>query len=490
MKGIMLQGTSSDVGKSLIATLFCRILSDEGIRVAPFKSQNMSNNSYVTKDGLEIGRAQGIQAEAARVEPDVRMNPILLKPQNDRAAEVVLLGKRHASFSGMDYREQFYETGKKAIQEALALLNREFEMVVIEGAGSPVEMNLQSRELVNMAVAEMADVPVLLIADIDRGGVFASIAGTLALLPDEHRRRVKGIIINKFRGDRALFDDGVQWIEDFTGLPVVGVLPYIEHHGIEQEDSLGVRAVQSPGKGTLSAAIIDLPFISNFTDIEKLAADPEVMIEWVKRQEDLKHTPDLILLPGTKSTIQALRTLKELGWQEALMRFHQKGVWLMGICGGFQMMGEMLHDPEGIDSGEATAEHGFGLFDIETVFGQEKRVLQRRGTFIGSGEKVAGYEIHLGETLPQESSRFQPLIEFDTGELDGLLSEEDRLIGTYLHDIFRETTARTYVLDLIRGKKLEKPLKEEVDPYDELADRLKPHLDWPLIRKLMEASDG
>ena len=499
MKGIMLQGTSSDVGKSLVATLFCRILAQENVKITPFKSQNMSNNSYVTKDGLEIGRAQGIQAEAANTEPSAMMNPILLKPQNDRSSEVILFGKRLHPMDGMDYRNEFYDTGKEAIQKALHHLDKHFEAVVIEGAGSPVEMNLQSRELVNMAVAKMADVPVILISDIDRGGVFASIVGTLALLAEDERARVKGIIINKFRGDRRLFDDGVKWLEDYTKIPVLGVLPYVEQHGIEQEDSLGVAAVSSGNSSTQPAAlivsVIELPYISNFTDIECLVQERGAAVSWVKRPADLRSLPDLLLIPGTKSTIHSLRELKRLGWHEKLLQLQRSGVWIMGICGGFQMLGDRLTDPNGTDTGAAgSTETGFGMISSSTVFRQEKQVKKRSGFILSpAGEPlypVKGYEIHLGKTIVQEDSTFSPFLKLENGELDGCFSNDKRIIGTYLHDIFREPASRTHILNEIRKSKGLMEAEGETktaagNVYDKLAEKLKPHLKWNEIRKIM-----
>jgi len=495
----MLQGTSSDVGKSLIATLFCRLLIQDGIKVAPFKSQNMSNNSYVTIEGLEIGRAQGIQAEAAKTQPAVIMNPILLKPQNDQSSEVILFGKRHTSLNGMDYRDQFYEIGKEAIRTSLSHLNEKYEAIVIEGAGSPVEMNLQSRELVNMMVAEMADVPVILIADIDRGGVFASIVGTLALLSDTQRKRVKGIIINKFRGDRALFDDGVSWIEAHTSIPVLGVLPYVENHRIEQEDSLGVSMVSSSTKrgSDLFVAVVYLPYLSNFTDIESLVDEPGVHVKWVRHPEELSDNPDMLILPGTKSSIHSLRELKRLGWQDKMTDLQLAGVWLMGICGGYQMMGQMLHDPTGIDAGVPhEREQGFGFFPSKTIFQNEKKVKLRSGYILSEKQEplvpVTGYEIHLGETIMDEHVSLRPFLQLENGREEGCWSTGRRLIGTYLHDIFRESHARSYLLNEIRrsiGKEEVEVQKIKLDVYDELAKNLKPHIKWDDIKTIMGLKD-
>ena len=362
MRGVMIQGTASDVGKSMIATALCRLFANEGVKVAPFKSQNMSNNSYVTHDGFEIGRAQGIQAEAAKTEADVRMNPILLKPRSDQISEVVLLGKAVKTLSGRGYRETFYETGLEVIKTALDDLAQEYEVIVMEGAGSPVEMNLKDRELVNMKVADLADIPVFLVADIDRGGVFASIVGTLALFTEEERKRVKGILINKFRGDRGLFADGVKWLEEKTGLPVLGVLPYLHNHMIDSEDSLSLQEFRNKKKsGELDIAVIQLPYASNISDIEPFFFEEDVSLRFVRNAGEFGH-PDAVIIPGTKSTIRDLQFLKKEGLFEKIADFAHGGGFVTGICGGYQMLGQMLIDEDGTDTGVASStETGLGL---------------------------------------------------------------------------------------------------------------------------------
>ena len=313
MKGVMIQGTASDVGKSLIVTALCRLFANEGIKVAPFKSQNMSNNSYVTNDGLEIGRAQGIQAEAAKIEATVWMNPILLKPRSDQESEIVLLGASVETLSGKGYRESFYDRGLDVIHHALDQLSKNYELLILEGAGSPVEMNLKDRELVNMKIAELADVPVFLVADIDRGGIFASIVGTLELLTDEERKRVKGILINKFRGDINLFTDGVKWLEEKTGIPVLGVLPYVNNHMIDREDSLSINEFRRMKKrGDLDIVFIQLPYSSNISDIEPFLYEEDVCLRFVQNVAEFGK-PDAVIIPGTKSTIRDLQYMKEVG---------------------------------------------------------------------------------------------------------------------------------------------------------------------------------
>lgn len=482
MQGIMIQGTSSDVGKSMICTAFCRIMADEGKRVAPFKSQNMSNNSYVTIFGEEIGRAQGVQAEAAGVVATVDMNPILLKPESDMKSQVVLFGKKTLVMDGMDYRQRFYEQGQAAIDQALANLAAEFTHIVIEGAGSPAEVNLNDRDLVNMAVAEKADVPVILVADIERGGVFASIVGTLALMPNPER--VKGLLINKFRGDIRLFQDGVEFLESYTGLPVLGVIPYLSGHQIEQEDSLGVSALEKQAlPGAIDIAVIKHPYLSNFTDLEPLFNERDTTVRWVEGVEEIGH-PDILVIPGTKSTIADLRHWKKQGLHEKLESLKEE-CRIVGLCGGYQMMGEILRDPLGLDGPPANLETGFGLIKgMETVFNEEKLVARRSGhvRFSEQDIPVEGYEIHAGRVGGGES----PLIHF-TGGVEGFLS--GNLLGTHLHGFFNNTECRRAFLAPIRkAKSLPEPIDmEQADRYGQWAEHVKAHMDWAAVEKIMEA---
>lgn len=490
MKGVMIQGTSSDVGKSLIATAFCRLFVNEGIRVAPFKSQNMSNNSYVTIDGKEIGRAQGIQAEAAKTEATVLMNPILLKPRSDSQSEVVLLGKAIQTLSGKGYRESFYEKGVEVIQTSLEKLAEDYEVVVMEGAGSPVEINLKDRELVNMKVAEIADIPVILVADIDRGGVFASIVGTLELFTKEERDRVKGIIVNKFRGDFQLFEDGVKWIEEKTGIPVLAVLPYIEHHGIDGEDSLSLDKHKNMRKAAgLDIAIIDLPFISNYSDIEPFYREEDVSIRLVKHAEEF-GSPDGVIIPGTKSTIRDLQVLKEKGIDEKIIDYVQNGGSIVGICGGYQMLGERLIDPDGTDTGISSAEeNGLGLIPAKTIFQKDKKTVRAYGIChpqTGLDLPMSGYEIHLGETI--YTSNKAPFLVLDHDKQDGFYSENGRVIGTYLHHLFHNDEWRCSWLNE-RRKAKGLPQKESMsykgDRYDQLAEEVAKSLDWEKVKKIV-----
>ncbi|GIN84989.1 cobyric acid synthase CobQ [Heyndrickxia sporothermodurans] len=495
LKGLMVVGTASDVGKSLIVTALCRIFANEGLKVAPFKSQNMSNNSYITKEGKEIGRAQGLQAEAARIEASAWMNPILLKPTSNQKSEVVLFGKSEKVLTGKGYRQSFYEKGLDAIDLALHKLAEEFDVIMMEGAGSPVEINLKDRELVNMKVAEMADVPVILVADIDRGGVFASIIGTLELLTKEERKRVQGIIINKFRGDPELFKDGIAWIEQKTGIPVLGVLPYFEKHMIEGEDSLSLHDRFSFSKnGVVEIAVIKLPYISNYTDIEPFMYEEDVTIRWVQHAYQLGD-PDAIIIPGTKSTIHDLQFLKKSGLFERIQMHVKNGTALVGICGGYQMLCETLIDEAGTDTGIINnTEKGFGFIPGSTVFHENKRTIQVKGIIhphAGLSEKIAveGYEVHLGQTKGHEC----PFVLLNDGTEDGYYHPSGKIIGTYLHSLFHNDEWRNEWLNMLRqSKKISyQPIvnlqNQKDQKYELFANHVKKHLDWEKVKEMVVA---
>jgi len=496
LKGVMVVGTSSDVGKSFLVTAFCRILSDRGIKAAPFKSQNMSNNSYVTVDGKEIGRAQGIQAEAARVEASVWMNPILLKPRSNMEAEVVLLGRAEQVLTGKNYREQFYEKGLAVIRDSLAYLQKHYEAIVMEGAGSPVEINLKSRELVNMKVAEIADVPVILVADIDRGGVFASIAGTLMLLAPGERKRVKGIIINKFRGDMELFADGIAWLEENTKVPVLGVLPYLEDHMIDGEDSLSFREKRiSADKMAIDIVIIKLPFISNYSDIEPFYYEEDVSIRFVESSENF-GTPDAVIIPGTKSTLFDLEKLEKTGLAEEIQHYSQTGGTIIGICGGFQMLCTELEDPFGSDAGKKGLKvKGLNIIPATTTFQQNKQTMRAEGIFHPAtglqGKKLKGYEIHIGQTIFNEETEIFPFLKLDNGKKEGCYIEDGRVIGTYMHHLFHNDEWRSIWLNRLREQK-GYPIREtnfinekKDKRFDLVAAMVKSHLDWNLVEAII-----
>jgi adenosylcobyric acid synthase len=496
MKGVMIQGTASDVGKSLIATALCRLFVNEGLKVAPFKSQNMSNNSYVTRDGMEIGRAQGIQAEAAKIEATVWMNPILLKPRSDQESEIVLLGKAVKTLSGKGYRETFYDQGLDVIHTALNHLSKEYELLILEGAGSPVEMNLKDRELVNMKIAELADVPVFLVADIDRGGIFASIVGTLDLLTSEERKRVQGIIINKFRGDLSLFTDGVKWLEEKTDIPVLGVLPYVNNHMIDREDSLSINEFRRMKKsGDLEIAVIQLPYASNISDIEPFLYEEDVCLRFVRNATEFGK-PDAVIIPGTKSTIRDLQFMKEAGLSEQIIGFAGDGGFVTGICGGYQMLGRTLIDEEGTDTGKVGFEEtGLELIEAVTYFRKEKQTIRVKGAYhpqTGIGkEKIEGYEIHLGDTIFINETGKRPLFQFESNREEGYYSESGRIVGTYLHHLFHNDDWRHYWLNSIR-QSINLPQKPKVDVgvlkeerYEVLAEEMGQHLDWEKVKKII-----
>ncbi|RRJ67618.1 cobyric acid synthase [Paenibacillus oralis] len=420
----MVQGTASDVGKSVIVTALCRIFTQDGLRTAPFKSQNMALNSYVTPDGREIGRAQGVQAEACGIAATTDMNPVLIKPTGDMHSQIVVHGRPLQHLSAADYREKFLPEAKPLVMDALNRLRRQYDIVVMEGAGSPAEINLKQRDIVNMNLAGWADAPVILVGDIDRGGVFAFLVGTLELLEPEERARVKGFIINKFRGDLSLLQPGLDWLERRTGIPVLGVLPYLPDLDIEAEDSVVLDTYPSAAdksareQAAVDIAVIRYPRISNFTDFAPLAAEPDVSLRYVDRLTDLGQ-PDAIILPGTKDTIGDLTFLREQGWDEAIRRYMdvREHAQLVGICGGYQMLGVRLHDPEAVEAGAPQSAEGLGWLPLATTFRPGKKTVRVRGTTANghpvrmyppgqAALPIEGYEIHQGETvrLPADSA--------------------------------------------------------------------------------------
>lgn len=493
MKGIMVQGTSSDAGKSYIVTGICRLLANKGYKVAPFKSQNMSNNSYVTYDGCEIGRAQGVQSEAAKQIPNVHMNPILLKPRMDSKSEVVLHGKVFRSYSGMDYGRDFTLTkGMEAVRESLQYIEDNYDLVVIEGAGSPAEVNLNDREIVNMRIAEAADVDVILVTDIDRGGSFASLVGTLELV-FEHRHRIKGVVFNKFRGDIRLLEDGLKWFEDYTGVKVLGVLPMMKDIHVETEDAQSKQLLhQYETDEPLDIAVIHMDRVSNNTDVEPFIFEKDCSVRIVKRAAEFGH-PHAVIIPGTKSTIDDLNILKERGLDVSIKEFAEKGGKVIGLCGGFQVLGKKIVDNIGIDSDEVQETEGLGLLGIETVFAKDKHVRQIAGDVVqgtGQGALVSGYEIHLGETKYAEG--IKPYIVLEDGREDGAVNAEGNVIGTYLHNLFHNDDYRTEWLNMVReynGMKAREKVdttKIKEDSYELLAQRMEEHFDMDLLMSLIE----
>lgn len=495
-KSIMIQGTMSNVGKSLIAAGLCRIFKQDGYKVAPFKSQNMALNSYITKEGLEMGRAQVVQAEAAGVEPSVFMNPILLKPTNDIGSQVIVNGEVIGNMSAREY----FAYKKQLIPEILKAyekLDKEYDIIVIEGAGSPAEINLKQDDIVNMGMAKMVKAPVLLVGDIDRGGVFAQLVGTIMLLEDDEKAMIKGTIINKFRGDKTILDPGIEMLEEMTKIPVVGVTPYMQVD-IEDEDSLSERFARKNSQGVVDIAVIRLPRISNFTDFAVLEGMAEVNLRYVDRVEKLGN-PDMILLPGTKNTMADLRWLRESGLEAAILKAQKKGTVIFGICGGYQMLGELLEDPEGVEEGGTL--RGMGLLPAKTIFTVEKtrtRVSGEIQQFSGmfqriSGKKLEGYEIHMGVTSINGKAESFSIIseEGKVSKSDGACIEN--VYGTYVHGIFDEDGIAEELVRILAEKKgiyLEE--QQNVDrhahkesQYDLLADTLRKYLDMDRVYEIL-----
>ncbi|KAB8316367.1 cobyric acid synthase CobQ [Tolypothrix campylonemoides VB511288] len=486
MKAIMIVGTTSHAGKSLLTAAICRILSRRGWRVAPFKGQNMALNAYVTANGGEIGYAQAVQAWAAGVIPWVEMNPILLKPQGDMTSQVIIKGKPVGKVSAVEYYEQYFELGWRAIEESLQHLSTEFDLLVCEGAGSPAEINLKHRDLTNMRVAKHLNAATILVVDIDRGGAFAHVVGTLELLEPEERALIRGIVINKFRGQRSLLEPGIKWLEERIGIPVIGVIPYLEQV-YPAEDSLDLleRRVQKL-QTELNIAVIRLPRISNFTDFDPLESEPTVGVRYLSPKQELGH-PDAVIIPGTKTTIPDLLLLQKSGMAEAIQHYAAAGGTVLGICGGYQILGQMIADPEGIE-GQAGRYQGLGLLPIKTVITGQKIARQRQvsSNYPQMGLPVIGFEIHQGrsriEIPTTESQNYHTL--FDDANL-GLVDNCLSVWGTYLHGIFDNGPWRRAWLNRLRQQRGLKSLPTGVANYreqrehilDSLATEVERHLD-------------
>ena len=486
-KRIMVQGTMSGAGKSLLVTALCRIFTQDGYRAAPFKSQNMALNSFITRDGLEMGRAQVAQAQAAGKEPDVRMNPILLKPSSDVGSQLIVNGVARGNYAAKDY----FRMKRTLIPDIMAAyegLAAENDIIVIEGAGSPAEINLKADDIVNMGLAKLVNAPVLLVGDIDRGGVFAQLYGTVELLEPEERARVVGTVINKFRGDVEILRPGLTMLEEKTGLPVLGVIPYTRVD-IDDEDSLAPRLEQTQIHKPIDVAIVRLPRISNFTDFTPLERSEVLGVRYVTRPEQL-GTPDLIVLPGTKNTMGDLLWLRQNGLETAILRLAQGGAPVLGVCGGYQMLGETLSDPDGVEHGGTL--RGMGLLPCETVFAAEKRTCQVRGRVTAAefaGAEVTGYEIHMGRTRRKGGAPFAVL---EDGREDG--AAEGSIFGTYLHGLFESgelTDALTRWLMARKGldaavARAESHWDYQQRQYDLLADAVRQNLDLAAVYRAME----
>lgn len=506
---LMVQGTMSGAGKSLVVAGLCRILRQDGVKVCPFKSQNMALNSYVTKEGLEMGRAQVMQAEAAKAEPSVYMNPILLKPTDDQGSQVIVNGKSIGNMRARDY----FKYKKNLIPDIMAAIDKlkeEYEVIIIEGAGSPAEINLKENDIVNMGMAALVDAPVLLVGDIDRGGVFAQLLGTLELLESDERERVKGLIVNKFRGDKTILDPGIEMLEERGRVPVAGVLPYIKLN-LEDEDSLTDR-FDKRRRNLINIGVIRLPRISNFTDFDVFEQVDSTGVEYITRPNELKNV-DLLIIPGSKNTIDDMKWLKETGLESAVKKYAAKGGPVIGICGGYQMLGYEISDPKGVEKGGSI--EGFGLLPLTTLLKEEKHLEQVSGSIVAaggifkglSGKSYKGYEIHMGETTvvednllhvqagnngnaETEEEKDAPLLEFTP---NGSGYTKGNIYGTYVHGIFDDAQiVKTIVNEIAMKKGVSLELDEVIDyaelkdkEYDKLAAMMREYMNMDMVYELL-----
>ena len=503
-KPIMVQGTMSGAGKSLVVAGLCRVFAQDGLRAAPFKSQNMALNSFVTADGLEMGRAQVMQAEAAGIEPEAAMNPILLKPTTDVGSQVIVNGTPIGTMSARDY----FAYKKQLVPDILKAYNdlaERFDVIVIEGAGSPAEINLKDEDIVNMGMARMVSAPVLLVGDIDRGGVFAQLVGTMMLLEDDERAMVKGTVVNKFRGDKTILDPGLEQLRELTGVPVAGVLP-MTLLDLDDEDSLSDRFTSKRAGALVDIAVIRLPRISNFTDFMMLDALDQVGIRYVSKPSELGE-PDMIVLPGTKSTLADLKWLKETGLEAAVSQCAARGTVVFGVCGGFQMLGQEVRDPHGVEGGGTM--QGIGLLPTITVFSPDKRQVQVEGNLgvVGgvldglSNVHVEGYEIHMGKTEVLDGASADGFAvtrwageEADSGESAPVLYRNGNVYGSYVHGIFDTAACSTaLVRALLAAKGIDDIEVQGIDmhaykqeQYDKLADMIRTNMDMELVYQILE----
>jgi len=495
-KTIMVQGTMSNAGKSLIAAGLCRIFVQDGYKTAPFKSQNMALNSFITKEGLEMGRAQAVQAQAANIEPSVLMNPILLKPTNDVGSQVIVNGDVRGNMPAREY----FKYKKNLVGDIMTAFNKlseEYDIIVIEGAGSPAEINLKSFDIVNMGMAKMADAPVILVGDIDRGGVFAQLVGTVMLLEQEEKSRIKGLVINKFRGDKTILDPGVEMLEERINIPVVGVVPYMQVD-IEDEDSLSERLTAHKRADLVDIAVIRLPRISNFTDFDVLENIEDVSLRYVSSVKDFGN-PDMIILPGSKSTVQDLIWLRESGLESMIFKAYNKGKLIFGICGGYQMLGEVIEDEKCVET-EIKKIKGLGLLPITTFFEGEKRrtrvtgkVENLKGIFEElSGAQIEGYEIHMGVSGLKSGENFLTIKNINSHQeiKDGCVYKN--VCGTYIHGIFDLEGIRDGIIDILFKAKGIERTKSSMDikayrqqQFDKLAEELRKSLDMHKIYEIL-----
>lgn len=485
-KTLMIQGTTSDAGKSTLVTGICRVLARRGVKVAPFKPQNMALNSAVTIDGGEIGRAQAVQAQACFLEPHTDMNPILLKPNSDTGAQVIIHGKAIGAMNARSYHD--YKTvAMNAVLESYRRLCEQYDVVVVEGAGSPAEINLRDRDIANMGFAEAVDCPVLLVADIDRGGVFAHLVGTLQLLSPSEQQRVTGFVINRFRGDIGLLQPGLDWLEEFTQKKVFGVLPYLTDWHLEAEDAIAQKQILAQEKSHLKVSVPVYPRISNHTDFDALRLHPQIDLQMIGPNQSIPNC-DLIILPGSKNVRDDLQKLREFGWDRHIEKHLRYGGKVIGICGGFQMLGKTIADPHGIEGTPGSSE-GLGYLDIETTLEPEKQLHRVEGNLLFSNVQVAGYEIHCGiSSGPGLERPLCNLIDkFGNNKFDGATSMDGQVIGTYLHGLFDETAARDALLQwagLNNIAAFDYHAKREAD-IERLADCVEKHIAEQTLRELL-----
>lgn len=480
MSTLMVQGTTSDAGKSTLVTALCRWLIRQGVAVAPFKPQNMALNSAVTAEGGEIGRAQAVQAQAARLAPHTDMNPVLLKPNSDTGSQVIIHGRAVTSMNAVAYHD-YKAIAMQAVLASHARLSAAYPVVMVEGAGSPAEINLRANDIANMGFAEAVDCPVLLIADINRGGVFAHLVGTLELLSPSEQARVKGFIINRFRGDIALLQPGLDWLEASTGKPVVGVLPYVMDLHLEAEDGIDRRQIDKAAQ-VLKVVVPVLPRISNHTDFDPLRLHPQVDLQFIGPGQAIPAA-DLIILPGSKSVRSDIAYLRANGWDSAVARHLRYGGKVLGICGGLQMLGEQVHDPLGLE-GPSGSSDGLGLLAFSTTLEEEKQLRNVRGRLLLEDVEVSGYEIHAGVTSGQALA--SPAVRLDDGRHDGARSADGQILGTYLHGLFETPAACSALLrwaGLADVQEVDYHALRERD-IERLADLVEQHLDTDLLRSL------
>lgn len=498
-KAIMFLGTGSDVGKSIATTAFCRIFKRKGYKVSPFKAQNMSNNSYVTIEGGEIGRAQVVQAEAAGVLPSVHINPILLKPSTDQGSQIILHGKVFGQMDALAYHE-FKPRLKNAVMESYDRLAREYDLIVLEGAGSCCEMNLKENDLVNFSMAKAVDAPCILVADIDRGGVFAQIIGSYHLMTRKERELTIGFLVNKFRGDPRLFSSGIEYIEQKTGKPVLGLVPFYKDIAIDSEDSVAVqedkRKPRPVGPNTVNIGVVRLPSISNFTDFEILDREPYVVVNYLFKSQEFSRQYDCLILPGAKNVMEDAVWLARTGWKQVISRFAKGGGRVLGICGGYQLLGALISDPAGVESYQKEVK-GLNLLPVKTTLEEQKIVRKVAGICLMSGKRIRGYEIHMGRTRPLRRSG-EPFVKIHspgdkTTWMDGWAVNSGQISGTYVHGILDSPGFRG---DFINTLRRAKGLKERASSqgrfarfhqYDRLADHFETHCD---VEKILTYLSG